>query len=70
MAEKIYRVNMTTDDGRTLARKILRIEHEFNLAAGFTSKHDRLPEFFEEPCPPHNIAWDFSGEEIDSFWHI
>jgi len=65
-----YGVSMTTDDGRTLARKILRTEHEFNLAAGFTNKHDRLPEFFEEPCPPHNIAWDFSGEEIDSFWNI
>ena len=65
-----YGIEMTYEDARTLARKILRTEHEFNLAAGFTNKHDRLPEFFEEPCPPHNIAWDFSGEEIDSFWHI
>jgi aldehyde:ferredoxin oxidoreductase len=65
-----YGIEMNYEDARTLARKVLRTEHEFNLAAGFTNKHDRLPEFFEEPCPPHNIGWDFSGEEIDSFWHI
>ena len=44
---------------------MLRTEHEFNLAAGFTNKDDRLPEFFEEPVPPHNAVWDFTGEEID-----
>jgi aldehyde:ferredoxin oxidoreductase len=31
---------------------------------------DRLPEFFEEPCPPHNAVWDFTDEEIDSFWNF
>ena len=65
-----YAIDMNYEDVRTMARKILRTEHDFNLTAGFTNKHDRLPEFFEEPCPPHNIAWDFSDEEIDSFWHI
>jgi len=34
----------------------------------FTNEDDRLPEFFEEPIPPHNAMWDFTGEEIDSFW--
>jgi len=43
---------------------------EANLAAGFTNKHDRLPDFFEEPCPPHNAVWDFTDEEIDSFWNF
>ena len=65
-----YGLDMTSDDGRTLGRKILRIEHEFNMAAGFTNKHDRLPEFFEEPIPPHNAVWDFNTEEIDSFWGV
>ena len=65
-----YGLDMTADDGRTLGRKILRIEHEFNMAAGFTNKHDRLPEFFEEPIPPHNAVWDFNTEEIDSFWGV
>jgi aldehyde:ferredoxin oxidoreductase len=65
-----YGFDMTPDDGRTLGRKILRTEHEFNLAAGFSNKHDRLPEFFEEPIPPHNAVWDFTTEEIDSFWGV
>ena len=62
---------MTIDEGQSLGKEILLREHEFNLAAGFTNKHDRLPEFFEyEPVPPHNVVWDFSDEEIDSFWDI
>jgi aldehyde:ferredoxin oxidoreductase len=65
-----YDLDMTADDGRTLGRKILRTEHEFNMAAGFTNKHDRLPEFFEEPIAPHNAVWDFNTEEIDSFWGV
>lgn len=61
--------SMSIDDAMSLGKQILRTEHEFNLAAGFTNKHDRLPEFFEyEPIPPHNAVWDFTGEEIDSFW--
>jgi len=65
-----YDLDMTADDGRTLGRKILRTEHEFNMAAGFSNKHDRLPEFFEEPIAPHNAVWDFTTEEIDSFWGV
>jgi aldehyde:ferredoxin oxidoreductase len=65
-----YDLEMTADDGRTLGRKILRTEHEFNIAAGFSNTHDRLPEFFDEPCPPHNVVWDFTSEEIDSFWGV
>jgi aldehyde:ferredoxin oxidoreductase len=54
-----------------VGRTILVTEHEFNLAAGFTNKDDRLPEFFEyEPVPPHNAVWDFTGEEIDEFWNF
>jgi aldehyde:ferredoxin oxidoreductase len=63
-------LRMTREEGRALGRKILWTEHEFNLAAGFTNKHDRLPEFFEEPLPPHNAVWDFTGEEIDTFWQL
>ena len=33
-----YDLDMTVDDGRTLGRKILRTEHEFNLAAGFSNR--------------------------------
>ncbi len=65
-----YDLQMTADDGRTLGRKILRAEHAFNQAAGFTNKQDRLPEFFEEPIAPHNAVWDFTAEEIDSYWGV
>ena len=63
-------VSMTGDDALSLGKQILRTEHEFNLAAGFTNKDDRLPEFFEEPVPPHNAVWDFTDEEIDTFWNF
>ena len=65
-----YGISMTGDEARALGRKILTTEHDFNIAAGFTNKHDRLPEFFEEPIPPHNAVWDFTDEEIDTFWNF
>jgi aldehyde:ferredoxin oxidoreductase len=62
---------MSIDDAMSLGKEVLRTEHEFNMAAGFTNKHDRLPEFFEyEPVLPHNAVWDFTGEEIDTFWNF
>jgi aldehyde:ferredoxin oxidoreductase len=63
-------LNKTVDEWQALGRTVLLEEHEFNLAAGFTNKHDRLPEFFEEPIPPHNAVWDFTDEEIDTFWNF
>ena len=62
--------NLNTVDVMELGKRILKTEHQFNLAAGFTNKQDRLPEFFEEPVPPHNAVWDFTDEEIDSFWNF
>jgi aldehyde:ferredoxin oxidoreductase len=60
---------MTSDSALSFGKQVLRTERDFNLAAGFTNQDDRLPEFFEdEPIPPHNAVWDFTGEEIDSFW--
>ncbi len=65
-----YGLNLTGDDVIALGKHILKVEHEFNLEAGFTNKDDRLPEFFEEPIPPHNAVWDMTGEEIDEFWNF
>jgi len=49
-----------------LGQRILKEEREFNRKAGFTNQDDRLPGFFyEEPLPPHNTVFPFSGEEID-----
>jgi aldehyde:ferredoxin oxidoreductase len=59
------------DDVVNLGKSILKTERAFNTAAGFTNVDDRLPEFFyTEKLPPHNVVFDFSGEEIDTFWNF
>ena len=66
-----FGISLTADDVTNLGMSILKTEHAFNTAAGFTNLDDRLPEFFEtEPVPPHNAVWDFTGEEIDTFWNF
>jgi len=66
-----FGIALTGDDVVNLGKHILKTEKAFNDAAGFSKSDDRLPEFFEyEPLPPHNVVWDFSGEEIDSFWNF
>jgi len=64
-----FGISLTADDVTSLGMSILKTEHAFNEAAGFTNKDDRLPEFFsQEPIAPHNVVWDINGEEIDTFW--
>jgi aldehyde:ferredoxin oxidoreductase len=54
------------DDVPALGIRVLQAEREFNRKAGFTSKDDRLPEFFyKEPLPPHNKVFSISNEELD-----
>ncbi|HIP82363.1 MAG TPA: aldehyde ferredoxin oxidoreductase, partial [Desulfocapsa sulfexigens] len=66
-----FGIGLTADDVTNLGKSILKTEHAFNKAAGFTNLDDRLPEFFEtEPIAPHNAVWDFTGEEIDTFWNF
>ena len=66
-----YGTALVGDDVIALGKRVLKTEHAFNLAAGFTSADDRLPEFFEDdPCPPLNSTWTFTGEEIDEFWNF
>lgn len=60
-----YGTNWSVDDWFNLGRSVLKTERAFNEAAGFTNKNDRLPEFFDEPVPPHNAVWDFAGKELD-----
>ncbi len=64
-----FGLSLTGDDVVNLGKYILKTEKAFNEAAGFGKEDDRLPEFFSlEKLPPHNVVWDFSGEEIDTFW--
>ncbi len=66
-----FGIALTADDVTNLGKYILKTEREFNLKAGFTNLDDRLPEFFyTEAVAPHNVVFDFSGEEIDTFWNF
>lgn len=65
-----YNLSLTGDDVAALGKTILKAERGFNQRAGFTNAHDRLPEFFEEPFPPHNTTWDFTDEEIDEVFNF
>ncbi|MDD2271638.1 MAG: aldehyde ferredoxin oxidoreductase C-terminal domain-containing protein [Desulfuromonadaceae bacterium] len=66
-----FGIALTGDDVTNLGKHILKVEHQFNIEAGFTNKDDRLPEFFNtEPVAPHNAIWDFTDAEIDEFWNF
>jgi len=50
-----------------LGVSVLKSEKKFNDAAGFTTKDDRLPEFFvKEQLPPSGLVFDVSEEEVDT----
>jgi aldehyde:ferredoxin oxidoreductase len=71
MINACYGIALTGDDVVNLGKYILKTEHAFNIAAGFNSSHDRLPDFYNtDPVPPHNLVWDFTDEEIDEFWNF
>jgi aldehyde:ferredoxin oxidoreductase len=49
-----------------LGEETLRLEREFNRAAGFTKQDDRLPDWmYREPLPPHNTVFDVPDEDLD-----
>jgi len=61
---------LTADDVTALGKKILDFELDFNQRAGFTSKQDRLPEFFKkEALPPHNVTFEVKDEELDQVFN-
>ncbi|GAB7022568.1 aldehyde ferredoxin oxidoreductase family protein [Salidesulfovibrio brasiliensis] len=58
-------LKFTADEFLAMGVNCLKDELEFNKRAGFTEKDDQLPRFFTtEALPPHNVAWDFSAEEM------
>lgn len=58
--------SMTGDDVTALGKKVLEIERDFNVRAGFTAKDDRLPDYMKtEALPPHNITFEVSDDELD-----
>jgi len=59
--------SLTVDDVAPYGKQIIDTEIAFNKAAGFTSVHDRLPEFFlEEKLPPTNEVFNVTDEDLDS----
>lgn len=58
--------NLGRDALPALGMKVIQAERAFNKKAGFTSKDDRLPDFFmKEPLPPHNKVFLVSDKDID-----
>ncbi len=61
---------MTADDVTQLGKSILKNEREFNLAAGFTAKDDRLPDYFKnEKLAPHDVTFGVTEEELDTLYN-
>ena len=65
-----YGLNLTADDVTALGKQILKTERDFNLRAGLTAKHDRLPDFFKkEALAPHNLTFMVKDEELDKVFN-
>lgn len=70
MINSFYGMNLTADGVAELGKTVLKSERDFNARAGFTSKDDRLPEFFKkEILPPHNVTFQVTDEELDEVFN-
>ena len=68
MVNALFGWNITMED---YGKAIIKTERSFNKAAGFTSLHDRLPEFLsKEPLPPHNTVFDVPYNGIDDKFNL
>ncbi len=57
--------NLTPSFFTKLGRATLKLEHEFNKAAGFTDADNELPAFFyDEQLPPSNHAARFHSQDV------
>jgi aldehyde:ferredoxin oxidoreductase len=66
----LHGLSLTADDVTALGKSVLTNERNFNIAAGFTSAHDRLPDYFKtEPLPPHNVVFGVTDEELDTVFN-
>jgi aldehyde:ferredoxin oxidoreductase len=70
LLNSFYGLEMTGDDVAALGKQILTVEREFNAKAGFTSHHDRLPDYFhKEKLLPHDITFMVKDEELDEVFN-
>jgi len=62
-----FGLKLTANDVTELGKSVLKKERDFNLQAGLTAQHDRLPEFFKkESLPPHNVTFTVTDKDLDS----
>jgi aldehyde:ferredoxin oxidoreductase len=67
MLNAFYGLSLTVEDVESFGKSILKNEREFNKAAGFSAKHDRLPRFFtNDRLDPHDVIFDVTDEELDT----
>jgi aldehyde:ferredoxin oxidoreductase len=70
LLNSFYGLSLTADSVTELGKTILKMERDFNAAAGFTAKHDRLPRYFyTEPVPPHNVTFQVKDEDLDKVFN-
>jgi aldehyde:ferredoxin oxidoreductase len=70
MINAFYGGELTADGVAELGKSVLKTERDFNARAGFTSKQDRLPEYFlKEKLPPHNVTFKVKDEELDQVFN-
>jgi len=70
MINAFYGGELTADGVAELGKSVLKTERDFNTRAGFTSKQDRLPEYFlKEKLPPHNVTFKVKDEELDQVFN-
>jgi aldehyde:ferredoxin oxidoreductase len=70
MLSAFYGINMTGDGVTDLGKKVLKMERDFNKAAGFTPQHDRLPGYFKtEKFAPHNVVFAVKDEDLDKVFN-
>ena len=70
LLNSFYGLSLTADSVTELGKTILKMERDFNTAAGFSSEHDRLPSYFRtEAIPPHNVTFQVKDEDLDQVFN-
>jgi len=64
-----YGLDFPDDILQDLGRRTIRLERQFNQAAGFTAADDRLPRWMtREPVSPINAVFDVPEAEMDAIF--
>jgi len=70
MLNAFYGLTLNADGVTELGKSILKNERAFNIQAGLTAQHDRLPEFFKkELLPPHNLTFQVTDQDLDKVFN-